>query len=421
MRIWRVVVGRYIAERSAVHVRNSSETAKAVTLSPRIAKGTVRVVRHALPSARLPRCEYCSTLSRSLPSARPAVSTVVPSPAPFCPPASLTPRSTRRRIPAHTPPSRMHARLRYAPARSGGAGVLMDLRAQRCGGCGCDAFRSRCAANAAGGRHEQRVQAAAARGHADPHPGNAAKAGDAVHAGRVEVCQRYGSALHRQRQSSGSVRSPRGHRRRVSVSGRHRIGCAVQTVAIHPVVVGCGAKSHARTGCSCESSAPTAIVGILVGPTAACQISRERFRSEPAADLRHQQADRRQPLHRAGELQHHCGRPPWEFCHSVGRCARNACALVWAPSSKASLKRCCAGELASCAYHDLWVELMLRCGFIGRHESRAAWAGVLGGAGCGRSHRGRRGASGHSRQQYRSLPLRHAQKRVPRRARSRAV
>ena len=69
MRIWRVVVGRYIAERSAVHVRNSSETAKAVTLSPRIAKGTVRVVRHPLPSARLPRREYCSTLSRSLPPA----------------------------------------------------------------------------------------------------------------------------------------------------------------------------------------------------------------------------------------------------------------------------------------------------------------------------------------------------------------
>ena len=388
MRIWRVVVGRYIAERSAVHVRNSSETAKAVTLSPRIAKGTVRVVRHPLPSARLPR---------SLLAARAGASQL-----------------TRR------PRARIHAcgTLQRALA---GAGVLMDLRAQRCGGCGCDAFRSRCAANAAGGRHEQRVQAAAARGHADPHPGNAAKTGDAVHTGRVEVCQRYGSALHRQRQSSGSVRSPRGHRRRVSVSGRHRIGCAVQTVAIHPVLQGYGAKSHARTDCSCENSAPTAIVGILVGPTVVCQISRERFRSEPAADLRHQQADRRQPLHRAGELQHHCGRPPWEFCHSVGRCARNACALVWAPISKASLKRCCVGELESCAYHDLWVELMLRCGFIGRHESRAAWAGVLGGAGCGRSHRGRRGASGHSRQQYRSLPPRNAQQRVPRRARSHAV
>ena len=62
-----------------------------------------------VPLPRLPR----------LPPARPAVSTVVPSPAPFRPPASLTPRSTRRRIPAHTPPSRTHARLRYAPARSG--------------------------------------------------------------------------------------------------------------------------------------------------------------------------------------------------------------------------------------------------------------------------------------------------------------
>ena len=254
MRIWRVVVGRYIAERAAVHVRNSSETAKAVTLSPRIAKGTVRVVRHPLPSARLPRSLLAaragaSQLTRRLAHAYPPALrssafwpaqvfswTYVRSDAAAAG-AMYSAAAAQPTPPADGTSSEFKLRLRaVTPIRTLGTPRKQGKP------CTLDASKS---ANGMGplctdsDNHQARC--------APPGPPPA----------------RFSqwSALHRLRCASG-------------VDPFHLAWLrTAQRVTHAPTVVRrCAAWAHCW-------------------PTVVCQISRERFRSEPAADLRHQQAD----------------------------------------------------------------------------------------------------------------------------------
>ena len=228
-----MVVGRYIAERAAVHVRNSSETiAKAVTLSPRIAKGTVRVVPHPLPSSRLPR---------SLLAARAGAS--------HADDASRTP--TRRR---------------YAPARSG---------RHRCShGLTCTAvrlLRVRCIRQPLRSRRRRRTARAASSSCDCARPRRSAPWERRENGGcRARWTRRsLPTVLVRSAPTATIIRlgtlppgppwpPPR-------LSGRHRIGWAMQRVAIHP--------SDTATAQRVKH-APTVVRGApLVGPLRCWRLS----------------------------------------------------------------------------------------------------------------------------------------------------